>query len=80
MATKKKAQSARFVLLPIRGLMSDDMRRISGSNADFAAAASSRLTVMRGGAGERKPNMKVIHSIKETGRSSWRWGRRRSPR
>lgn len=66
MATKKSAQTAQFVLLPVRGLHSEEMRHVGDKQA-FAEAAISRLTVLAAGSTPRKPTMKLIHSISETG-------------
>lgn len=46
MATKKTATTARFILMPLRGFTSDDMRKVDEGSAVFAAAATNRLGLM----------------------------------
>ena len=64
---KKSAQTARFVLLPVRGLHSEEMRNIGADRTVFAAAASLRLEARPARLASRQPTMRVIHSIGETG-------------
>lgn len=66
MSGKKLAQTATFVLLPVRGLRSDEMRSVGSNTRAFANAASSRFEVLADTA-PREPTMRLIHSIGETG-------------
>ena len=66
MSGKKVAQTATFVLLPVRGLRSDEMRSVASNTRAFANAAGSRFEVLADTA-PRKPTMRLIHSIGETG-------------
>lgn len=67
MANKNVAQTSRFVLLPVRGLHSEEMRGVGAGSQSFTRAASSRLEVLAAGSNPRKPTMTLLHSIAETG-------------
>lgn len=66
MSTKTPSTS-RFILMPIRGFTSDDMRKVNATSAAFSSAASTRLSLMADGGSTRKPAMKVIDSMAESG-------------
>ena len=69
MATRKNAPApltARFVLMPLRGLKSDGMKRVDAAAPAFSEAASMRLAVAGSRAAPR-PCMKVLHSMAEDG-------------
>ena len=64
----QKNQTARFILMPVRGFTSEDMTLVSAVSPVFTAAASLRLNALSAGAGgPRKTAMKVLHSIEENG-------------
>jgi hypothetical protein len=65
----KKSETAQFILLPVRGFRDPDMTRIDAAAPAFVAASTARL---RAGAGatrneQRRPSMKVLHSLYENG-------------
>ncbi|WP_057299400.1 hypothetical protein [Pelomonas sp. Root1217] len=67
MSAKKTATTARFILMPMRGFTSEDMRNISEASPVFAAAATNRLATMSATGRSRTPVMKVVHSIEADG-------------
>src|SRR5688572_29636246 len=71
MAQKDKPQdhpaTARFVLLPLRGLRSPEMRGIGVENPRLVTRAGARLTVLGAGVARRTPTMKLLHAMGEDG-------------
>ncbi|NML16213.1 S8 family serine peptidase [Azohydromonas caseinilytica] len=67
MATNTVEPAARYVLLPVRGLHSDDLARVGANQALFEQAASARLNVLAHGLVPPHPHMRVLHSICPTG-------------
>ncbi len=64
----KQNQTARFILMPVRGFTSEDMTRVNAVSPALVAAANLRLSALSTGAGgPRKTVMKVLHSIDEDG-------------
>lgn len=60
-------QTARFVLLPLRGLRSPEMRGIGVKNPKLVSRAGARLTVLGDGVAKRTPTMNLLHSMGDDG-------------
>ena len=71
MATRENTASApstaRFVLLPLRGLRSEAMRYIGAKNPSLVSKADARLSLLAGGAPAREPTMTLLHEMREDG-------------
>lgn len=66
-STTQIPETARFVLLPLRGLRSQEMRGIGEKNPKLVTRAGARLTVLGDGVLERKPTMTLLHSMGDDG-------------
>jgi len=57
-----------YVLLPARGLRSDDLRKVDATNAKFSEALTTRASLLQAGAlTTRKPALTIVHSFHEDG-------------
>ncbi len=67
MTTNTAEPTSKYVLLPVRGLHSEELARVGVNQARFGQAAGARLSALAHGMVVPPPSLKVLHSMCPTG-------------
>jgi subtilisin len=66
--TPSDGRARSYVLLPTRGLLSEDLRRVDAADPKLATALSTRAAILgTGKPAKRKATMKILHSSRDDG-------------